>query len=153
MPTCTSIWLCAILICIPMLGCGRRQNLPVKVTLDQLDAGDFSAGRSPPFIPAPALSKIVGREVSVDGEVWFLPSGTIILTRPSERVLTPTRVVICAPAGEQPTSGNEFAEVHGVLELHPLYSDNGNVVSIFRIAQCSIAQKRTEGIESDGSRR
>jgi hypothetical protein len=103
-----------------------------QVSMEDLQDGDLAVNRSPPFIPGLRIQKLIGRRVCVAGEVWSLPDGRVILTRPSERSATPLRLVVCA-ANPKPRIGGYLGKTCGTLNIKPKYDAAGRLESVFQL--------------------
>lgn len=121
---------------------GCRTADPVSITFDQLEDGDFVWDRVPTLIPGRTLSDVIGRRVTLRGQWNTTEAGEIVLSRPQERWLTPTRIVICASECG-PLKRSATGQVSGVLRLHRHVDSAGRLDAIYRLEHCSFSEEGT----------
>src|SRR5690349_17056098 len=117
---------------VPLGGCKRSAPSPV-LSLEELTQGDFVLDRSPPFIPSETLKAFLDQRVCIDGEYAFTGDGTILLTRPHERILTPLRAIICNPRGEKPSERQSLGRVCGILRIRPENNSAGRLETVYQL--------------------
>lgn len=123
-------------VCVGIEAWYRIASTPSKVTLDDLEDGDFVADRRPPFIPSAKLKQFVDRSVCIAGEVWFWGDGRVILTRPHETIITPLRFIICQPPDPKPEPGAFLGSVCATLRIRPQYDSDGRLTTVFYLENC-----------------